>query len=189
MPGETNGPHHEDSFELSPETTIINPEQQEFCHKPFIGSIEDAEKVDEWLVYNRHIKKGYRINYKCYKTITKSVVQCHNETTNIWSHLLGAIFFTILLCMVLRSPDTRIALSWASRQYLGGPIVVGGSDTTDSILYKISHITHETCVRNYRVPSFENLSVIKIIEEMRNLEVNFRLNLTQTPEAPLKQFS
>ena len=189
MPGETNGPHHDVTPESSLEPVPVQPDQQEELHKPFIGSLEDAMKVDEWLIYNHHIKKGYRINYKCYKTITQSAVQCHNETSNIWSHLLGAIFFIGLLVMVSRSPDSRTALGWASRQYLGGSGVIGGSDTTNNILYKISLLAEEKCNSVYSHPIFENMSMIKIIEEMKNLEANFRVNLTRFTDLPLEKFS
>ena len=127
--------------------------------------------------YNHHIKKGYRINYKCYNTIAKSVIQCHNETTNIWSHLIGAVLFIALLFMVLRSPDTRTALGWASKQYLGGQAVIGGSDTTNNIFYMISHLAEQNCNGVSRNTPFD----------MRN-QFSKLFNLTLFTDAPVEKF-
>lgn len=45
---------------------------------------------------NHHIETGYRIGFKT-KQVFKSLFMIHNETVNIWTHLLGAIivFFFI----------------------------------------------------------------------------------------------
>jgi hypothetical protein len=58
--------------------------------EPFIGTKDQAEP---WMVQNKNIKNGYRINFndgwKCFK----SLFMIHNETGNVWSHLLGALIF------------------------------------------------------------------------------------------------
>ena len=61
--------------------------------KPFIGSIDSAPT---WQVFNIDIKSGYRINYGTNWLAFKSLFQFHNETCNVWSHLLGA-----LLCIAM----------------------------------------------------------------------------------------
>lgn len=58
--------------------------------KPFIGTYEQA---DEYLRDNEFIHKGYRINYKTFWLVLKSLFMCHNETVNIWTHLIGLIGF------------------------------------------------------------------------------------------------
>jgi len=68
---------------------------------PFIGTILEARRRHEWLVYNEGILHGYRINYHSYKELLKSTCQCHNETTNIWTHLLGALLFFGVLVLIL----------------------------------------------------------------------------------------
>lgn len=43
---------------------------------------------------------GYRINYTSWKRILWSLFEWHNETINIWSHLLGFIAFFIILLVL-----------------------------------------------------------------------------------------
>jgi len=57
-------------------------------------------KTHKWLVYNKHIKYGYRTNYTENHHLLKSLCSCHNETANIWTHLSGAI---ILLGLIFYS--------------------------------------------------------------------------------------
>jgi hypothetical protein len=64
-----------------------------------IGDMEDAPV---YQVDNEFIKNGYRINHgTCWRSL-KSLFTCHNESVNVWSHLLGAIFFFglfLILCI------------------------------------------------------------------------------------------
>ena len=57
---------------------------------PFIGTIQEAPA---YLVDNENVRSGYRINFTSNSLIFKSLFMIHNESVNIWSHLLGAIFF------------------------------------------------------------------------------------------------
>ena len=59
--------------------------------KPHIGVKEEA---NGYMVTNQWILNGYRINYDSWKETLKSLFQVHNETINIWTHLLG--FFACL---------------------------------------------------------------------------------------------
>ena len=56
----------------------------------FIGTYEEA---DGYLHDNEYIRKGYRIHFTTVKRIFKSLLMCHNESTNIWSHIFGMILF------------------------------------------------------------------------------------------------
>lgn len=51
------------------------------------------DETNKWLVYNQNIEYGYRTNYKETKILLKSVCKCHNETSNIWTHLIGGFLF------------------------------------------------------------------------------------------------
>ncbi|MCQ2815685.1 MAG: hemolysin III family protein [archaeon] len=59
-----------------------------------IGTINEAPK---FMIDNDYIKKGYRLNCDSLKKSIKSLFFLHNETINIWSHLLGAFFMIIVL--------------------------------------------------------------------------------------------
>jgi adiponectin receptor len=59
-----------------------------------VGNYEEAPK---FMQDNEYIKKGYLLHCTTFKSALKSLFKCHNETINIWSHLLGAIFFFFLI--------------------------------------------------------------------------------------------
>ncbi|CDW79096.1 adiponectin receptor protein [Stylonychia lemnae] len=65
----------------------------------FIGEVTHAP---EHLVDNEYIQNGYRIGYnKQFWTIARSLFQVHNESVNVWSHLLGMVLFALLIINAL----------------------------------------------------------------------------------------
>jgi adiponectin receptor len=88
---------------------LIEGEELPRSESTWIGSVETIVSVKSWhigfiheapdyVVDNEYILKGYRINFETCKNVTKSICMCHNETVNIWSHLVGAavvIYFMI----------------------------------------------------------------------------------------------
>ena len=61
----------------------------------FVGNCKECP---EWMFVNEHIEEGYRVGYG-YKDLFFSIFQLHNETANIWTHLLGAVLFVYLFFM------------------------------------------------------------------------------------------
>ena len=43
---------------------------------------------------------GYRINYLTWRQILGSLFQWHNETINIWTHLIGVVSLFALLMVI-----------------------------------------------------------------------------------------
>ena len=64
----------------------------------FIGTYE--EYPDD-LKDNEYLLTGYRCGCHDSKGCFKSLFMWHNETVNIWSHLLGAIGFIVLISTVV----------------------------------------------------------------------------------------
>ena len=62
--------------------------------KLLVGSFLEAPK---FMQDNEYIKGGYLLNCTTFKKTFKSLFMFHNETINIWTHLLSAIFFFALL--------------------------------------------------------------------------------------------
>ena len=60
----------------------------------FIGHIKNAP---HYLIDNEFIQRGYRINFNSHGKICKSLFMLHNESVNVWSHLIGVIIFFCLL--------------------------------------------------------------------------------------------
>lgn len=58
------------------------------------------EHIPEWLRDNRYIKKGYRANIG-WRHSVESVCHLHNETVNVWSHLIAFLVMTCLLVLTM----------------------------------------------------------------------------------------
>ena len=59
-----------------------------------LGTFEEAEK---FMQDNEYIREGYILNCNTFKRTLRSLLMIHNETVNVWSHLIGAIFFFFLI--------------------------------------------------------------------------------------------
>jgi hypothetical protein len=101
----------------------VNPEQQEHHHSAFVegvihGASEYLHKLQDighmgkvkleafighvksaprYLIDNEYIQRGYRINFNSHGEIWKSLFMLHNESVNVWSHIIGVGIFIILL--------------------------------------------------------------------------------------------
>ena len=75
--------------------------ESNYCFKnksgAFIGTYEQIKESGELFPDNKLLRNGFRIGYNDFRLCFKSLFQCHNELLNIWTHLLGAIFF--ILCI------------------------------------------------------------------------------------------
>ena len=61
------------------------------------------EEAHEYMVTNEHILNGYRINYDTWKATVMSLFQMHNETINVWTHMLGFVVALIAFIMMYSS--------------------------------------------------------------------------------------
>ena len=52
------------------------------------GLLED---LPEWARDNEYIKSGYRIDHIGVLEVASTICKCHNETVNVWTHLVGSI--------------------------------------------------------------------------------------------------
>ena len=68
---------------------------------PNNDKLTNYENIPDWYKYNKHIYYGYRFPYLNFKKLTQSIFTIHNETFNIWTHLLGSVLFTILFLLSL----------------------------------------------------------------------------------------
>jgi len=71
-------------------------------YKERIGQLDDYHK---YLMDNEFIVRGYRLHFNSVKKILKSLFLFHNETVNIWTHLLGALVFFILFFYIILSGE------------------------------------------------------------------------------------
>lgn len=80
--------------------------EQAKSERPFIGTWEETPKFCQ---DNEYIRTGYRINFRTVPQILKSLFMIHNETVNIWSHLVGAIAFIAFLVFALVNVKTFLS--------------------------------------------------------------------------------
>jgi adiponectin receptor len=73
-------------------------------NRPRLGTFADAPK---YMQDNEYVVKGYRIDYGVAE-IFKSLLNFHNETINIWSHLVGTLIFVFLIIYVAVFVSQRI---------------------------------------------------------------------------------
>lgn len=64
-----------------------------------LGSLEKGQQtltwneIESWQQDNHFIIRGYRAATNSYRQSVQSLAYVHNQTVNIWSHLLGAMAF------------------------------------------------------------------------------------------------
>jgi adiponectin receptor len=98
---------------------IPNPHQEEpyYLHdRVYMGigendiqssSYRNMIVVPEWCKDNQFIKSGYRECYHGIGYYMKSIFQYHNETLNIWTHLLATIGYFVFFIYSLSDPTIR----------------------------------------------------------------------------------
>lgn len=72
------------------ETHEINSYCRYECKHGFIGS---WVHLPEGMIDNEFLLTGYRIGFKGFTNGLRTLFILHNETVNIWSHLLGKLLF------------------------------------------------------------------------------------------------
>lgn len=60
------------------------------------------QKVSEWQLDNKYILRGYRPEKADYLEIFTSLTFLHNETCNVYTHLLGALLLPLFATTFLR---------------------------------------------------------------------------------------
>jgi adiponectin receptor len=55
--------------------------------------VKGFEELPPWYQDNELIRHHYRLPTPCVKSLASSIFHLHNETLNIWTHLIGAIIF------------------------------------------------------------------------------------------------
>ena len=94
----------------------------------------EYEELDEWCKDNTYITKYYRHTNKDWSYYLKSLFKWHNETMNIWTHLLG---FLSILCS-----NIYINLNYDVSKYISQTICFNIFTCCMMICYFFSSIMH-----------------------------------------------
>ena len=78
--------HHYNDF------NNIDPNMQ--YHNAFVGTIDECP---EYMIDNIYLIRGYRIGFNTKLKILKSLCVIHNESINVWTHLIGVFVFIGLI--------------------------------------------------------------------------------------------
>lgn len=91
------------------------------------------EQVPSWIAENQFLRSGYRRDGLSFWAYLGSLFRFHNETCNVWLHLLGAIFFVVLGCYI-------------TVLFVPGPTIhshLPEADSAHQVLHKIERTKHD----------------------------------------------
>jgi channel protein (hemolysin III family) len=111
--------------------------------KQYIGSIEDAPYFAK---DNDFIHHGYRIGFYDIKSVLRTLFMCHNETANVWSHLLGVFLFIGLIIWIVNS--------------LGHGIYHPRYEVADKFEFHGTDVLYQKC-KNYNLELLTKINVNK----------------------------
>ena len=86
--------HNNNLPEIEKNSSHLSEKYEGKTNLVLIGSYYETE---EFMKDNEYIKNGYRINCDSLWKCLKSLFVIHNESINIWSHLLGSVFMFFLI--------------------------------------------------------------------------------------------
>ena len=88
----------------------------------------DIDDAPEWMVFNPHIRSGYRVGAR-WLGATRSVFMRHNETVNIWTHLLGFLMFVALIVRTYQTASSGVGLAAPPEHWVTGADVARVAET------------------------------------------------------------
>ena len=97
--------------------------------------ITTKEDAPEWLVRNRYLLSGYRTDFHTFKSSLRSLFMFHNETLNVWTHLIGSILFIIVLSyLFINFQKSKYFFNELKTEISNTPFAKKLSDNTSNIL-------------------------------------------------------
>ncbi|CEF68609.1 Adiponectin receptor protein [Strongyloides ratti] len=91
----------------------------------FFPKLINFENLPDWLKDNQFIRSGYRAPSDSIKYVFFSLIQFHNETINIWTHLVGSIMFFSACIWVMSRPNNLVPanVKWIFLPFFLGSIM------------------------------------------------------------------
>jgi len=85
-------------------------EQAKEVGKMVVQYVVDHSHLPHWLLDNEFLISGHRPPMPSFKQCFASIFRLHTETVNIWTHLLGTLFFLIVAVYFVTRPSTEVHL-------------------------------------------------------------------------------
>ncbi|XP_029466533.1 adiponectin receptor protein 2-like isoform X1 [Rhinatrema bivittatum] len=76
-------------------------------------------RLPDWLQDNDFLLRGHRPPLFSFRACFRSIFRLHTETWNIWTHLIGCLFFLILGIAYMFSPNLNYVASLQDKMVLG----------------------------------------------------------------------
>ncbi|KAL7753125.1 hypothetical protein RI367_001577 [Sorochytrium milnesiophthora] len=92
--------------------------------------------VPHFLQDNEFIHTGYRAYYT-FRESWLSMLRVHNETGNIWTHLLGFLLFTALLIATLTVPNTAVGGAADLQAWWHWGVLPAQADLYDRLIFAV----------------------------------------------------
>lgn len=124
-----------------------------------LPEIVDIERAPAFLIDNKHLRRGYRKNYRRIPDILASLFRPHNETLNIWTHLIGSIVAMWALIFVMGNQTPFDAIGPKAAEHLQSP----ATQTNLTVFWQ--HLS--VCPNLERKAS--DLSVSRVVAEIKDL--------------------
>ena len=135
-----------------------------------VNEITTIEDAPQWIVDNKYLWHGYRKNYNSLRAAASSMFHKHNETMNVWTHLVGAIIFIICLTyLVLNFEKTKTIYNDFKQEVQNSNITQLLKESTQKISTAFKELDFEQNIANLKsnLQQIHQLHV-KLLEETKS---------------------
>lgn len=87
-------PNDEEGGSESDDQNLLNKEKNKnTVRRPRCNAL--LHEMPEWMRDNEYIVSGYRVDYEGPLEVSQTICKCHNETVNVWTHLVGSLIMLL----------------------------------------------------------------------------------------------
>ncbi|ORY39605.1 pPR-type GPCR protein [Rhizoclosmatium globosum] len=122
-----NGDESESDIPLQGSQTSLTRSQKQNVHETI-----SIKQIPAWMFDNAYILSGYRQEMGNYRDCFYSLLYVHNETGNIFSHLIGSLLHLGWLIYMLTSSANLVK----STVFITGDVVSGDAELISTITWK-----------------------------------------------------
>ncbi|KAF3937602.1 hypothetical protein ABW19_dt0202644 [Dactylella cylindrospora] len=119
-----------------------------------------ADMPAPWKV-NSHILSGYRFSEKKLDCVLSAFTHIHNETCNIWTHLLG-FFFVLTLAFYLYPASTNFSIHTTADNYINALFFIAAAKALacSTIWHTMSSIAELSTMERFACVDYTGISLL-----------------------------
>ena len=123
-----------------------------------VPMIVHREHAPDWLIDNKYILHGYRVDFQRKRDLIKSLFMKHNELLNIWTHLIGGIIFIVFVFYMIFYFDLLSTVYNKIKDFLNTANIEVIKKSGPELMNKI-----ESAAKNIKLNSFieSNIGIIR----------------------------